>query len=192
MTGLRTVGQSTLRIANETGRYMPDLYAINLHLQQRLEREWREEVRAVEAARWLDKTGLLRDCKSGFCRTGIPPAGPRCWVSVSTYISTSSLPELCLAQGIMPLTETHVFQPFDKIPNIFLNIGRAAVTLKSSCCASARSSKPGPEGVWTPTRPVWRRYAIPTARSLHAGRDPRRACVPLRGRKPPSMVWHPD
>ena len=44
---------------------MPDLYAIDLHLQQWLEREWREEVRAVEAARWLDRTGLLRDYKSG-------------------------------------------------------------------------------------------------------------------------------
>ena len=38
---------------------MPDLHAINLHLQERLERDWREEVRAVEAARWLDSPGLL-------------------------------------------------------------------------------------------------------------------------------------
>ena len=44
---------------------MPDLYAINLHLQERLERDWREEVRAAEAARWLDKAGLLKNCKNG-------------------------------------------------------------------------------------------------------------------------------
>ncbi len=44
---------------------MPDLYAISLHLQKRLERDWREEVRAVEAACWLDKAGLLRDYRSG-------------------------------------------------------------------------------------------------------------------------------
>ena len=44
---------------------MSDLYAINLHLQERLEREWREEVRAAEAAVWLDDAGLLRDYKRG-------------------------------------------------------------------------------------------------------------------------------
>ncbi|MYF08575.1 MAG: hypothetical protein F4089_06365 [Gammaproteobacteria bacterium] len=44
---------------------MPDLYAINLHLQERLERDWRGEVRAVEAARWLDKARLLRNHKNG-------------------------------------------------------------------------------------------------------------------------------
>ena len=44
---------------------MPDLYAINLHLQDRLEREWREEVRAVEAAVWLGDAGLLRNYKNG-------------------------------------------------------------------------------------------------------------------------------
>ena len=44
---------------------MPDLYAINLHLQQRLEQDWREEVRAPEAAVWLDVAGLLPDRKGG-------------------------------------------------------------------------------------------------------------------------------
>ena len=44
---------------------MPDLYAINLHLQERLERDWRHEVRAPEAARWLDAAGLLRNRKNG-------------------------------------------------------------------------------------------------------------------------------
>ena len=44
---------------------MPDLYAINLHLQQRLELDWIEEVRAAKAARWLDEAGLLRDCRKG-------------------------------------------------------------------------------------------------------------------------------
>ena len=44
---------------------MPDLYAINLHLQQRLELGWRDEVRAVEAAGWLDQAGLLRNYKNG-------------------------------------------------------------------------------------------------------------------------------
>lgn len=42
---------------------MPDLHAINLHLQERLERDWRDDVRAPEAARWLDKAGLLPDRK---------------------------------------------------------------------------------------------------------------------------------
>ena len=44
---------------------MPDLYAINLHLQQHLEQDWHEEVRAPEAARWLDQAGLLTDRKGG-------------------------------------------------------------------------------------------------------------------------------
>lgn len=44
---------------------MPDLYAINLHLQERLEQDWRDDVRAPEAARWLDKASLLRNHKNG-------------------------------------------------------------------------------------------------------------------------------
>ena len=44
---------------------MPDLYAINLRRQERLERDWREEVRAAEAAAWLDDADLLRDRKNG-------------------------------------------------------------------------------------------------------------------------------
>ena len=44
---------------------MSDLYAINIHLQERLEREWREEVRAPEAAAWLDRAGLLRNYRNG-------------------------------------------------------------------------------------------------------------------------------
>ena len=44
---------------------MTDLYAINLHLQERLEGDWRKEVRAAEAAVWLDDAGLLRDYKRG-------------------------------------------------------------------------------------------------------------------------------
>ena len=44
---------------------MSDLYAINLHVQERLERDWREEVRASEAAGWLDEAGLLRNDKNG-------------------------------------------------------------------------------------------------------------------------------
>lgn len=44
---------------------MPDLHAINIHLQEQLEQDWREEVRAVEAARWLDEAGLLRNYKNG-------------------------------------------------------------------------------------------------------------------------------
>ena len=44
---------------------MPDLYDINVHLQERLEQDWREEVRAAEAARWLDTAELLRNYKSG-------------------------------------------------------------------------------------------------------------------------------
>ena len=44
---------------------MSDLYAINLHLQECLERDWREEVRATEAAGWLDDAGLLRNEKNG-------------------------------------------------------------------------------------------------------------------------------
>ena len=44
---------------------MPDLYAINLHLQERLERDWRDKACASEAAYWLDKAGLLRDYGNG-------------------------------------------------------------------------------------------------------------------------------
>ena len=39
----------------------PDLFRINLHIQERLERDWRYNVGAVEAARWLDEAGLLPD-----------------------------------------------------------------------------------------------------------------------------------
>ena len=52
-------------VDNDIEESMPDLYAINLHLQKRLERDWRDEVRAVEAAAWLDKAGLLTDRKGG-------------------------------------------------------------------------------------------------------------------------------
>ena len=44
---------------------MPDLNAINLYLQERLERDGRDEVRALEAARWLDEAGLLRNHRNG-------------------------------------------------------------------------------------------------------------------------------
>ena len=44
---------------------MSDLYAINLHLQERLEGGWRDEVRAAEAAVWLDDAGLLRNDENG-------------------------------------------------------------------------------------------------------------------------------
>ena len=44
---------------------MPDLYAVNLHLQERLERDWRDEVQAPEASRWLDEAGLLHNYKNG-------------------------------------------------------------------------------------------------------------------------------
>ena len=54
---------------------MPDLYAINLHLQERLESDWRDEVRAPEAARWLDKAGLLTDRKDGLPLRNLLRAG---------------------------------------------------------------------------------------------------------------------
>ena len=54
---------------------MPDLYAINLHLQERLERNWRDDVRAPEAARWLDKAGLLPDRKGGLPLRNLLRAG---------------------------------------------------------------------------------------------------------------------
>ena len=44
---------------------MSDLYAINVHLQEQLERDWRDEVGAAEAAVWLDDAGLLRNHKNG-------------------------------------------------------------------------------------------------------------------------------
>lgn len=44
---------------------MPDLHAINLLLQERLESDGRKEVRATEAARWLHEAGLLRNYKNG-------------------------------------------------------------------------------------------------------------------------------
>lgn len=54
---------------------MPDLYAINLHLQERLESDWRDEVRAPEAARWLDEAGLLTDRKGGLPLRNLLRAG---------------------------------------------------------------------------------------------------------------------
>ena len=54
---------------------MPDLYAINLHLQERLERDWRDDVRAPEAARWLDDAGLLTDRKGGLPLRNLLRAG---------------------------------------------------------------------------------------------------------------------
>ena len=54
---------------------MPDLYAINLHLQERLEQDWRDEIRAPEAARWLDKAGLLTDRKGGLPLRNLLRAG---------------------------------------------------------------------------------------------------------------------
>ena len=54
---------------------MPDLYAINLHLQERLESDWRDEVRAPEAAGWLDKAGLLTDRKDGLPLRNLLRAG---------------------------------------------------------------------------------------------------------------------
>ncbi len=44
---------------------MPDLYTINIHLQERLEQDWRDEVRAPEAARWLDEASLLKNHNNG-------------------------------------------------------------------------------------------------------------------------------
>lgn len=54
---------------------MLNLYAINLHLQEHLEREWRDEVRAVEAAGWLDEVGLLHDRKGGLPLRNLLRAG---------------------------------------------------------------------------------------------------------------------
>ena len=54
---------------------MADLQAINLHLQKRLEQEWLDEVRAVEAARWLDCAGLLPDRKKGLPLRNLLRAG---------------------------------------------------------------------------------------------------------------------
>jgi len=54
---------------------MPDLYAINLHLQARLENDWRDEVRAPEAARWLDKAGLLTYRQGGLPLRNLLRAG---------------------------------------------------------------------------------------------------------------------
>ena len=54
---------------------MADLQAINLHIQKRLEREWLDEVRAVEAARWLDGAGLLSDRKNGLPLRNLLRAG---------------------------------------------------------------------------------------------------------------------
>ena len=46
-----------------------DIEGINAHLQSRLLTENRDEVDAVEAARWLDEKGLLADRKE---RPGLP------------------------------------------------------------------------------------------------------------------------
>ncbi|HEX8230562.1 MAG TPA: hypothetical protein VF826_14785 [Chloroflexia bacterium] len=44
---------------------MPDIAAINRHLQEQLEIRGLDSVPAVEAAKWLDDAGLLRDRKEG-------------------------------------------------------------------------------------------------------------------------------
>lgn len=54
---------------------MPDLYAINLHLQERLEHGWRDEVPAAAAAVWLDETGLLRNRRNGLPLRNLLRAG---------------------------------------------------------------------------------------------------------------------
>ena len=54
---------------------MPDLNAINLCLQNRMEREMRKEVTAVEAATWLDEAGLLRNDANGLPLQGLLHAG---------------------------------------------------------------------------------------------------------------------
>lgn len=54
---------------------MPDLHAINHHLQERLERDRRDETRAPEAARWLDEAGLLADRKGGLPLRNLLRAG---------------------------------------------------------------------------------------------------------------------
>ena len=54
---------------------MPDLYTINLHLQERLKREWRDEVRAVEATKWLHRADLLSNRKNGLPLRNLLRAG---------------------------------------------------------------------------------------------------------------------
>ena len=44
---------------------IPDLNAINLHLQERLEDEWREKVPAAEVAVWLSEAELLPERGDG-------------------------------------------------------------------------------------------------------------------------------
>ena len=48
---------------------MPDIARINDYLQRRLQRELRQEITAVDAAKWLDQSGLLRDRPQ---RPGLP------------------------------------------------------------------------------------------------------------------------
>ncbi len=45
---------------------MPDLYAVNLCLQERPEQDWPEGVRAVDATHSLDKAGLLQNQINSF------------------------------------------------------------------------------------------------------------------------------
>ncbi len=44
---------------------MLNLYAINLHIQECLERDWIDEVCATKAAQWLHEVDLLTDHKHG-------------------------------------------------------------------------------------------------------------------------------
>ena len=44
---------------------MPDIKAINSHLQEQLKTHGLDSVPAVEAAKWLGDAGLLRDRKEG-------------------------------------------------------------------------------------------------------------------------------
>ena len=55
---------------------MSDLYTINLHLQGQLERDWHDEVRAAEAAVWLDDAGLLLNHKNGLPLRRLAARGP--------------------------------------------------------------------------------------------------------------------
>ena len=131
---------------------MTDLYAINLHLQERLEGDRCKEVRAAEAAVWLDDAGLLRDYKRDFpftdccARDGTrassrapiektAPGGFGDWRSLVTQWRLSKAGDGFV--GICPSTGTS-----------FTRNSRSPETPRPSGRSWAGPSRPRPSAIW--------------------------------------------
>ncbi len=60
----RSLVKSAVQLTVDPSCKMPNIDAINRHLQSRLARSGYEEVCAIEAAKWVDEAGLLKDSSS--------------------------------------------------------------------------------------------------------------------------------